>query len=49
LVYIYILGRLDGEIKGGFRLLPVGAKKLGSWSFLEVAVCKYGVGLSFHL
>jgi hypothetical protein len=40
LVYIYISGWLDGARKGGCSLLLVGAGKLGSWSFLQVAACK---------
>jgi hypothetical protein len=46
--YTFIFhGSWMGKGKGvvaSFRLEPV---KLGSWSFLQVATCKYGVGASF--
>jgi len=40
MVYIYLIGRLDGERKGGWSLLPVGAGKSWSWCFLQVGSWK---------
>jgi hypothetical protein len=39
---IYILGRHDGEWKGGCILLLVGAGELVSWIFLHVGAWELG-------